>query len=72
MRRLILDHYRRWWVVLGVVAAAEFGLGWMVATGPEHGFEFWAFCLALWAGAVLLSFEKRIGNLGGDAYEVDE
>jgi len=63
MTRLILDHYRRWFWVLLVVAAAEFGLGWLIASGPEYAYEFWTFCLALWSGAVLLSFDFQRGLL---------
>src|SRR3974377_1692813 len=63
MTRLILDHYRRWLPVLFLSAAAEVGLGWLIATGPEYTFEFWTFCLALWSGAVLLSFDFQRGLL---------
>lgn len=63
MTRLILDHYRRWARVLMVVAVAEFGLGWLIALGPQYTYEFWTFCLALWSGAVLLSFDFQRGLL---------
>lgn len=63
MKRVILDHYRRWWRVLAVVALAELGLGWLIALGPQYTFEFWTLCLALWAGAVLLSFDFQRGLL---------
>jgi hypothetical protein len=63
MKQLILDHYRRWSGVLVLAAALEFGLGWSIATGPKFAFEFWAFLVALWAGATLLNFDFRTGAL---------
>lgn len=63
MKRLILDHYRRWWRVLALGAALEFMLGFAIAANPEMPFEFWAFLLALWAGATLLSFDLKNGAL---------
>jgi len=63
MKRLILDHYRRWWRVLALGAALEFGLGFTIAANPEIAFEFWAFLLALWTGATLLSFDLKNGAL---------
>jgi hypothetical protein len=41
----------------------EFRLGWSIADRPEGAFEFWAFLLSLWAGAVLLSFDLKRGVL---------
>lgn len=63
MKRLILDHYRRWWRVLALSAALEFGLGFTIAADPKMPFEFWAFLLALWTGATLLSFDLKNGAL---------
>ena len=61
MKRLILDHFRRWWWVLALVAVLEFGLGWFIASRPEDNFEFWGLMLAMWTGAILLSFDLRRG-----------
>jgi hypothetical protein len=63
MTRLILDHYRRWWLVLAFAGALEFGLGLDAAWKPNQPLEFWGFMLALWAGANLLSFDLRRGFL---------
>jgi hypothetical protein len=63
MKRLMLDHYRRWWRVLALGAALEFGLGFTIAADPKLPFEFWAFLLALWTGATLLSFDLKNGAL---------
>ncbi len=63
MNRLMLDHFRRWAWVLAASVAAEFAVGWLVAANPELPFEFWAFLLALWAGATLVSFDLRRGVL---------
>ncbi len=63
MKRLMLDHFRRWWWVLATVAILEFGLGWFIAAPPKSPFEFWAFLLALWTGATLLSFDLKHGLL---------
>jgi hypothetical protein len=63
MKRLILDHYRRWWLVLALCAVLEFCLGWFIATGPKFTFEFWAFLLALWASAQLLNYDLQRGIL---------
>ena len=49
--------------MLVLCAALEFGLGWFITSGPKAPFEFWAFLLALWAGATLLSFDFRKGAL---------
>lgn len=61
MSRLICDFYRRWWWVLCVEAALEVRLGWSVAKSPTLPFEFWAFMLALWPSAFLLSLDLRRG-----------
>ncbi len=61
MKRLILDHLRRWFWVLALVGALEFGLGWSIAKQPQSDFEFLGLLLAMWAGAVLLSFNLRRG-----------
>ena len=61
MKRLMLDYFRRWAWVLALGGIFEFGLGWFIANRPEDNFEFWGLMLALWAGAVLLSFDLRRG-----------
>jgi hypothetical protein len=63
MRALILDFYGRWFWLLALVAFAQFALGGLIAADPEYAFEFWAFLVALWAGANLLSFDLRRGLL---------
>jgi hypothetical protein len=63
MNRLMLDHFRRWAWVLALTSLAEFGLGWLIALGPEYTFEFYAFMLSMWTGATLLSFDLRRGVL---------
>ena len=63
MRALFLDFSRRWSWVLALVGFAQFALGGLVAADPEYTFEFWAFLLALWAGANLLSFDLKRGLL---------
>jgi len=63
MTRLMLDHFRRWWWVLAIVGLLEFRLGWWIANRPQESFEFWAFMLALWAGANLLSYDFKRGAL---------
>jgi hypothetical protein len=63
VKRLILDHYRRWWWVLALGAALEFGLGFIIAANPQMPFEFWAFLVALWTGATLLSLDLKNGAL---------
>jgi hypothetical protein len=63
MKRLILDHYRRWAWVLALCAALEFLLGLYIAWNPKIIFEFWAFLLAIWAGATLLGFDLKRGAL---------
>jgi hypothetical protein len=63
MKRLILDHYRRWSWVLALCALLEFGLGWFIATGPKLPFEFFAFLLAGWTGAFPLNFDFQRGLL---------
>lgn len=61
MHRLILDHYRRRWWVLALVAVLVFRLGWFIAAHPTLPCEFWVFALVLWMGAVLLSFDLKHG-----------
>jgi hypothetical protein len=63
MKKLMLDHFRRWWWVLALVGLLEFRLGWSIANRPQDPFEFWAFLLALWVGANLLSFDFKRGAL---------
>jgi len=61
VKRLILDHFRRWWWILALGGALEFKLGWSMAADPASHFEFWAFQLALWTGALLLSMDLQRG-----------
>ena len=63
MKKLVLDHFRRWSLVLAIVALLSFGLGWRIAARPAEPFEFWALLLALWAGANFLSFDFKRGAL---------
>ncbi len=61
MKRLILDHFRRWWWVLALGGALQFRFGWTIAKRPEDTFEFWVFLVALWMGANLLGFDLKHG-----------
>jgi hypothetical protein len=61
MKRLTLDFFHRWWWALAIIAVLEFRLGWSIASRPGDSFEFWAFQLALWPGAMLLSLDLRRG-----------
>lgn len=61
MRRLMLDHFRRWSRVLALCAVFALMQGWFIASSAEYAFEFWIFLLALWTGANLLSFDLRRG-----------
>ncbi|MBU6402109.1 MAG: hypothetical protein KGS61_17460 [Verrucomicrobia bacterium] len=61
MKRLVLDHFRRWAWLLTLGAILEFGLGWLIAQRPDDPFEFWIFLLALWSGALLLNFDLQRG-----------
>jgi len=63
MKRLLLDHFRRWWWVLALAGLLEFWLGWWIARRPQDPFEFWALLIALWAGSNLLSFDFKRGAL---------
>ncbi len=59
----MLDHFRRWGWVLALCGGLEFVLGWSIVASPATPFEFWAFLLALWAGATLVSFDLKRGVL---------
>ena len=61
MNRLILDHFRRWWWVLALCGALEFGLGSFIASRPQENFEFWGLLVAMWAGANLLLMDLKNG-----------
>lgn len=63
MKQLMVDHFRRWSWVLGVVTVAEFALGGLIALGPQYIFEFWALMLSMWSGATLIAFDFRKGML---------
>ena len=63
MKRLMLDHFRRWWWVLALAGLLEFWLGWSIANRPQVPFEFWALLMSLWAGPNLLSFDFKRGAL---------
>lgn len=63
MRRLMLDHFRRWWWVLALAGLLEFWVGRLIANRPQDPFEFWALLVALWAGANLVSFDFKRGAL---------
>ncbi|MGH7969912.1 MAG: hypothetical protein ACREIC_14415, partial [Limisphaerales bacterium] len=63
MNRIIIDYYRRWWWVLGLAAAGEFCLGWLMGLDPQFPFEFYAFLVSLWSGATMLSLDLRRGAL---------
>lgn len=63
MKRLILDHYRRWAPVMIVIGVCEFFLGGQLGTSADKqglsvGFQFQA---ALFSGAFLLSFDLQRG-----------
>ncbi len=63
MKRLVLDHFRRWWWVLALAGLLEFWVGWLITNRPQEPFEFWALLVSLWAGANLLSFDFKRGAL---------
>lgn len=63
MKRVLLDHFRRWWWVLALTGLLEFWVGRMIANQPQVPFEFWALLVSLWAGANLLSFDFKRGLL---------
>lgn len=63
MTRLMLDHFRRWWWVLGLAGLLEFWVGRLIANRPQDPFEFLLFLVALWSGANLLSFDFKRGAL---------
>ncbi len=62
MKRLMLDHFRRWWWVLVLVGVLEFLLGVYVVSYPEQPCEFWALMLTMWSGALNLSTDMRRGR----------
>ena len=61
MKRLMLDYWRRWWWVLTLGVVLEFWLGWLIASSPAYGFEFWALMISMWTGATLLNFDLQRG-----------
>ncbi|MEI7935110.1 MAG: hypothetical protein WCK27_00330 [Verrucomicrobiota bacterium] len=61
MKRVMLDYFRRWWWVLALVGVFEFRFGRFIADRPEDNFEFWGMMLAMWPGAILLSYDLRRG-----------
>src|ERR1039457_6817526 len=61
MKRLLLDYFRRWWWVLALVGVFEFRFGRSIADRLDDPFDFWGMMLALWAGAILLSYDLRRG-----------
>ncbi|HZR16867.1 MAG TPA: hypothetical protein VFE51_06025 [Verrucomicrobiae bacterium] len=63
MKRVMLDHFRRWWWVLALTGLLEFWVGRLIANRPQDPFEFWALLVSLWAGANLLSFDFKRGLL---------
>ena len=63
MKRLMLDYYWRWRWVLMAAGLLELGLGWLITNRPADPFEFWAFLVATWCSATLLSFDLRRGAL---------
>lgn len=63
MKRLILDYYRRWALVLALAAAFAIWLGGFIARHPDLPFEFWDLLLAMWTGAAGLNFDFQRGAL---------
>jgi hypothetical protein len=63
MNRLMLDYFWRWRWVLLAAGLLELRLGWQITKRPADPFEFWAFLVAVWCGATLLSFDLRRGAL---------
>jgi hypothetical protein len=64
MNRLILDYLRRWWWVLALCGALEFGLGWATTSLPEQ--NVWlppGMFLAMAMSVNLVSFDLRRGVL---------
>jgi hypothetical protein len=61
MKRLILDHLRRWAWVLALGGALQFGVGMMIANRPDDPHEFWIFLITVWMGAVLLGYDFKNG-----------
>jgi hypothetical protein len=61
MKRLILDHFRRWCWLLAVSGMLILWIGWFVAKFQDNNFCSWGFILALSAGAILLSFDLQRG-----------
>ncbi|MGO8701549.1 MAG: hypothetical protein ACLQVY_28020 [Limisphaerales bacterium] len=61
MKRLILDHFRRWWRVLALNALLTVGLGWLIPATAGQPFAFWVLLLSMWMGAMLLGFDLRQG-----------
>ncbi len=63
MKRILLDHFRRWGWVLALCGGLEFVLGWSIVASPTMAMEFWALLLTMWTGATLLSFDLKRGVL---------
>jgi hypothetical protein len=61
MKRLILDHFRRWWWILALGAVFAFVQGLIIADNAKYAFEFFILLLALWTGANLLNFDLQRG-----------
>lgn len=61
MRRLILDHYRRWWFVLTPAAMLAIGVGWAAYYLNNYSFMFFVLIVAMWMGGVLLGRNLQQG-----------
>jgi hypothetical protein len=65
MKRVIIDHFRRWWWVLALCAFAEFTIGWSTSGNPDNNIfdsaSIFQFQLVLFSGALLLSFDLQRG-----------
>lgn len=64
MNRLMGDFFRRKWWILLIAAAVQLAVGWMMTlegTGAMPGASVLGFQVALFMGAVLLSFDLQLG-----------
>jgi hypothetical protein len=61
MRRLILDHFRRWWLALALIALVTVCLALVICATAVQPFAFWVLLLSMWMGAMLLGFDLRQG-----------